>query len=99
MGGGCSLFSPGCSIAQGVNGALSSHSSSWIVGAAVDWNPVTNLNFELELMYQGTEQNRPSGFLGTVYNLGGPGGAVFVPGAWEGNSNGFAGRFLITRSF
>ena len=50
-------------------------------------------------MYQGTTQKKPSGFLGTVYNLGGPGGAVFVPGDWKGNSNGFAGRFRITRYF
>jgi hypothetical protein len=25
--------------------------------------------------------------------------AVFVPGAWEGNSSGFAGRLRITRYF
>ena len=67
--------------------------------APSSWNPVVNLNFEFELMYQGTTQTAPSGFLGTVYNLGGPGGAVFVPGDWKGNSNGFAGRFLITRNF
>ena len=50
-------------------------------------------------MYQDTNQTRPSGFLGTVYNAGGVGGAVFVPGAWEGNSSGFAGRLRITRYF
>ncbi|RBP15732.1 hypothetical protein DFR50_1071, partial [Roseiarcus fermentans] len=63
------------------------------------WNPVTNLNFDLELMYQSTNQTKPSGFLGTVYNVGGAGGAVFAPGAWEGNSSGFAGRLRITRYF
>ena len=99
MGGGCNLVGFGCGIAQGIQGPLSSHASSWIIGADLGWNPVTNLNFDLELMYQDTNQNRPSGFLGTVYNLGGPGGAVFVPGAWEGNSSGFAGRFRITRYF
>ena len=50
-------------------------------------------------MYQSTTQQRPSGFLGTVYNLGGYGGAIFVPGAWQGDSNGFAGRFRVTRYF
>ena len=60
--------------------------------------PVTNLNFDLELMYQSTSQERPSGALGTVYNIGGVGGAVFSPN-WEGNSSGFAGRFRITRYF
>jgi hypothetical protein len=63
------------------------------------WNPVTNLNFDLELMYQAVSQSTPSGFLGTVYNLGGVGGAVFVPGDWHGNSDGFAGRLRITRYF
>ena len=99
MGGGCNLFGFGCGIAQAIQGPLSPHARSWIVGVGADWNPVTNLNFELELMYQGTSQDRPSGFLGTVYNLGGPGGAVFVPGDWHGESNGFAGRLLITRSW
>ncbi|MFY9971957.1 MAG: porin [Roseiarcus sp.] len=99
MGGGCNLLGFGCGIAQGIQGPLSPRSKSWIVGGAVDWNPVVNLNFEFELMYQGTTQETPSGFLGTVYNIGGPGGAVFVPGDWKGNSNGFAGRLLITRNF
>ena len=48
---------------------MSPHALSWIVGADLGWNPVTNLNFDLELMYQSTNQTAPSGFLGTVYNL------------------------------
>ena len=51
------------------------------------------------MMYQGTVQDRPSGFLGAVYNLGDAGGAVFVPGDWHGDSDGFAGRLRITRYF
>jgi len=43
-------------------------------------------------------QARPSGFLGTVYNSGQT-DEFFVPGDWKGNSNGFAGRFRITRYF
>ncbi len=78
---------------------MSPHALSWIVGADLGWNPVTNLNFDLELMYQSTNQTAPSGFLGTVYNLGGASGAVFVPGDWKGNSSGFAGRFRVTRYF
>ncbi len=99
QGGGCYILGFGCGLAQAVNGALSPTTTSWIVGADLGWNPVTNLNFDLELMYQDTNQARPSGFLGTVYNVGNYGGAVFVPGAWEGNSSGFAGRFRITRYF
>ena len=75
-------------------GEISPHATSWIVGADLGWNPVTNLNFDLELMYQSTTQTAPSGFQGTVLNTG-----AFVPGLWEGNSSGFAGRFRVTRYF
>jgi hypothetical protein len=98
-GGGCNFALAGCLIGQAIQGPISPSATTWIIGADLGWNPVTNLNFDLELMYQDTNQTKPSGFLGTVYNLGGPGGAVFVPGAWEGNSSGFAGRFRITRYF
>jgi len=100
QGTGCGtagfFVTPGfCGLGQFVgNGAISPHATSWIVGADLGWNPVTNLNFDLELMYQGTTQDRPSGFIGTVFNNG-----VFVPGAWKGESDGFAGRFRITRYF
>ena len=57
---------------------------TWLAGADLGWNPVNNLNFDLELMYQGTNQDKPSGFLGTVYNTGGIGGPVFVPLDWHG---------------
>ena len=99
MGGGCNFALPSCLIGQAANGPLSPRALSWILGADVGWNPVTNLNFDLELMYQATTQSAPSGFLGTVYNAGGVGGPVFVPGDWRGNSNGFAGRLRITRYF
>ncbi len=98
-GGGCNFALASCLLAQAVQGPISPSATTWIIGADLGWNPVTNLNFDFELMYQDTNQAKPSGFLGTVYNLGGPGGAVFVPGAWEGNSSGFAGRIRITRYF
>jgi Porin subfamily len=96
QGAGCNAFliGTGCSINNFGTGALSPHATSWIIGADLGWNPVTNLNFDLELMYQSTQQSRPSGFIGTVLNTG-----AFVPGLWEGNSSGFAGRFRITRYF
>jgi hypothetical protein len=99
MGGGCSLALPGCALAQGAQGSLSPSAFTWLVGADLGWNPVTNLNFDLELMYQSTNQATPSGFLGTVYNLGGASGAFFQPGGWKGISDGFAGRLRITRYF
>ena len=82
-----------------LQGALSPSATTWLVGADLGWNPVNNLNFDLELMYQDTNQQKPSGFIGTVYNTGGVGGAYLVPGDWHGVSNGFAGRFRITRYF
>ena len=94
MGGGCNVIGFGCGLAQFGSGALSPHATSWIIGADLGWNPVTNLNFDLELMYQGTTQQAPSGFIGTVFSNG-----AFVPGAWKGESDGFAGRFRVTRYF
>jgi hypothetical protein len=79
-------------------GQISPHAFSWIIGADLGWNPVTNLNFDLELMYQSTTQDKPSGFLGTVYGYG-TSSVYYVPGAWQGNSSGFAGRLRITRYF
>jgi Porin subfamily len=93
---GCSLLNVALLNANNGNGvgAISPHATSWIVGADLGWNPVTNLNFDLELMYQGTTQAAPSGFIGTVFSNG-----AFVPGAWKGESDGFAGRFRVTRYF
>ena len=94
MGGGCNFALPTCLLAQAASGPLSPRALSWIIGADVGWNPVTNLNFDLELMYQHTTQNQPSALIGTVFNTG-----AFVPGAWQGVSAGFEGRLRITRYF
>ena len=75
-------------------GVLSPHTITWLVGADLGWNPVTNLNFDLELMYQGVNQDKPNAAVGTVFNNG-----AFLPGAWDGNSGGFQGRFRVTRYF
>jgi porin-like protein len=104
MGGGCAFNLPSCLIGQGVNGPLSPSSFTWLIGADLGWNPVTNLNFDLELMYQSVDQARPSGFLGTINNAGvlnpnGSSAAFFTPGEWKGISSGFEGRLRITRYF
>jgi hypothetical protein len=98
MGGGCSILGLGCGIAQFAQGPLSPSATTWILGADIGWNPVTNLNFDLELMYQSTNQSAPSGFVGTIYNWG-QSNQFFVPGDWHGVSDGFAGRFRVTRYF
>ena len=65
MGGGCNIGVPSCLIGQAAQGPFSPRALSWIIGADLGWNPVTNLNFDLELMYQGTTQTAApsSGFL------------------------------------
>jgi len=90
MSGGVCTAATGC-VGTGV---LSPHTLTWLVGADIGWNPVTNLNFDLELMYQHVTQNAPTANIGTVLNNG-----VFLPGQWEGTSAGFQGRLRITRYF
>jgi len=90
MSGGVCTIGVGCTG----TGVLSPHTTTWLIGADVGWNPVTNLNFDLELMYQHTNQNAPSGNIGTIFGSG-----AFVPGAWQGTSAGFEGRLRITRYF
>ena len=89
-GGFCTAAAGGC-VGTGV---ISPHAFTWLVGADIGWNPVTNLNFDLELMYQQVNQEAPSGNIGTIYGSG-----AFVPGAWQGDSSGFQGRLRITRYF
>ena len=98
MGGGCNFNLPSCLISQAAQGPLSPHGTAWLAGADIGWNPVTNLNFDLELMYMGVTQQAPSGLLGTINNWGQP-NQSFTPGEWKGNSDGFAGRFRVTRYF
>jgi Porin subfamily len=89
--------SGGICTAPGVcagTGMISPHAFTYLIGADIGWNPVTNLNFDLELMYQHVTQDAPSGNIGTIYNTG-----AFVPGAWEGDSSGFQGRLRVTRYF
>jgi len=89
-GGVCSTLIGGCVG----TGFISPHAFTYLVGADIGWNPVTNLNFDLELMYQHVTQTAPSGNIGTVFGSG-----AFVPGAFQGDSSGFQGRLRITRYF
>jgi hypothetical protein len=75
-------------------GVISPSAFTYLIGADIGWNPVTNLNFDLELMYQAVSQERPNALVGTVFNTG-----AFIPGQWEGDSSGFQGRVRVTRYF
>ncbi len=66
-------------------GLISPRMTSAIVGADFGWTPATNLNFDLELMVQTTNQARPAAYAGL--------------NAWVANSSGLAGRLRIQRSF
>jgi hypothetical protein len=71
-------------------GSLVSNSRSWLVGGVAHYDPVTNLDFEVELLYQNTKTDQPNG-----YSPGGVGNTI----SWKSNADGFAGRFEITRNF
>jgi hypothetical protein len=66
-----------------------SNSYSWLGGVVAHWDPVKNLDFEFELLYQYAYTNQPLGF---------------VPGpptnpTWHPVGDGFAARFEVTRSW
>jgi hypothetical protein len=89
-GGACLAALGGCVG----TGQISPHAFTYLIGADIGWNPVTNLNFDLELMYQHVKQDAPSGNIGTVFGSG-----AFVPGSFQQDSSGFQGRLRITRYF
>jgi hypothetical protein len=90
-GGVCSAALLGGCVGTGL---ISPHAFTYLVGADIGWNPVTNLNFDLELMYQHVTQDAPSGNIGTILGSG-----AFIPGRFDGNASGFEGRLRITRYF
>jgi hypothetical protein len=73
-------------------GSLVSDSRSWLVGGVAHYDPVTNLDFEVELVYQNSHTDTPNGY---VASLPGSGNTI----GWKSNSDGFAGRFEVTRNF
>jgi hypothetical protein len=74
-------------------GQLSSNSTSWIVGGVAHWDPVPQLDFELELLYQNTHQSTPGLYTPKTGTIDGK------LAAFPATSDGFAGRFEVTRSF
>jgi hypothetical protein len=72
--------------------------TTWVAGAAAHWDPVTNLDFEVELLYQNIHQSTPGNWTNAPggVNVGTINGVV---SAFPANSSGFAGRFEVTRNF
>ena len=77
---------------SGSMGQLSSNSQSWIAGALFHWDPAPLLDFAFELLYQNTHQSTPGNW-GTVGTIDGK----LSP--FPNSTDGFAGRFYITRNF
>jgi Porin subfamily len=76
------------------NGQLSNDSESWIGGVVGHWDPVPQLDFELDLLYQATHQSTPGN-----WNLPGAGTINGVAAGFKSNNDGFTGRLQISRSW
>ena len=66
-----------------------SNSNSWLVGVVAHWIPVTNLDFEFEVLYQQSQTQTPNGFITT------PG----TNQTFQGRGDGFESRFEVTRNW
>jgi hypothetical protein len=86
-------FAPEASYLQlhwgGVKGAvIPANANSWIVGGVAHWEPAPFLDLAMELLYQRTQQSTPTGT-----------DLVAPVAAFPNKTDGFAGRFYITRDF
>jgi hypothetical protein len=78
-------------------GQLSNNADSIIGGVVGHWDPIPLLDFEVDLLYQTTHQSTPGNW-GTG-SITGTNGVTVTPAAFKNTSDGFAGRFEITRSW
>jgi Porin subfamily len=67
-------------------------SKAWLIGGVAHYDPVKNLDFEFELLYENVQNSQPSGYVAGL-----PGSGTTT--SWQGNADGFAARFEVTRSF
>jgi Porin subfamily len=76
----------------GIGSGIPVNANSWIVGAVAHWDPVPHLDFAFELLYQATHQSTPTGL-----PVAAP--TVAQPANFPKDTDGFAGRFYVTRDF
>jgi hypothetical protein len=76
---------PGVGLAEG--SSLSPNLTEWIGGGVIEWVPVKNLVFDLDLLYASGHQDAPEGW------------AVSGGSAWKSNFSGFNGKLRIERDF
>jgi hypothetical protein len=84
---------------SGSQGQLSTNATSWIGGVVAHWDPVPQLDFELDLLYQATHQSTPGNWAATGGTVIGTTGVVTTPAAFKSNNDGFTGRLQISRSW
>jgi hypothetical protein len=77
-------------------GQLSNDSQSWIGGVVGHWDPVPQLDFELDLLYQATHQSTPGNYTGAITNTA---GVTTLGNGFKSNNDGFTGRLQISRSW
>jgi hypothetical protein len=75
----------------GAGGNLAANSESFIAGLVGHWDPVPHIDFELEIIYQDTHQSTPGLYNGVT--------GVNAGIAFPKNTDGFDGRFQVTRDF
>jgi hypothetical protein len=76
--------------------SMLSNSRSFIVGGVAHYDPVKNLDFEFELLYQNSTTTQPTGYFTTAACTNAVGSCTT---AWQSKSDGFAARFEVTRNF
>jgi hypothetical protein len=67
---------------------ISKSVTAWSVGGEANWSPVTNLNFDLDIMYTAATSAAPTGWVAST-----------VTPSWNKSSDGFLGRLQIARTF
>jgi hypothetical protein len=83
----------GGTAGNGASGGLYGFSSvspnvgAWIGGGTLEWTPVKNLVFDLDLLYANMHEDAPTGWSGVGVN------------AWKSTADGFNGKLRIERDF
>ena len=68
--------------------SLSPNVDVWVGGAVLEWTPVKNLVFDLDLLYANIHQDAPDGWK-----------SVSGTPAWKSTADGFNGKLRIERDF
>jgi hypothetical protein len=71
--------------------SMVSNGNSWLGGIVLHYDPVKNLDFEFELLYQASHSDTPNGYV--------PGALPATTVTYHNNADGFASRFEVTRSW